>query len=354
MVHINTEVDNALLAAGQRLAEQREKLKMDVKDCADTLKMPAAKLIAVEAGQKSSLGSEIFVRGYLRNYAKLLGVSEKEIFYLYEDTYNIDESSESRNAQQTGGKKKSLGWLPYLVGIIVIVLWFAVSQTLVSGKSENVDTNESHQNESVSLPLSPGDNVLSLNIESSTVNEQELTNENIIDQFSDKTEIPAELEEDQLAINEDSNEDENLESSEVISSEPLLDAETVKEVVENTDLAFEQIDTLNKEQELPASQISLAEPASVTDVVLSPVVSSQENQLYFSFTENCWVEVVDVNGEILISSIRLANTDLYVKGQGPFNITFGNVSGASLTLDNEPVVLTPERGNRILRITVGS
>lgn len=354
MTQIDTEIDSALLAAGQRLAEQRTKLKMDVKDCADTLKMSTAKLVAVESGQKNILGSEIFVRGYLRNYAKLLGVSQKEIFYLYDDTYDVDDLGESKKTERVSKKKRSSWWLPYLVGIIVIVLWFTVSETLVSGKGENIDKNELHESESVESPLSSGDHVLSLNIESSTPNEEQLAAEDVVDQPIDELEISFEQVENELTVNENVVEDNNLDGLETVSSGTVQDVESVTDIVENTDLAINGVEFINEEQAISEPQVSLNAQENLAEVVLPPAFSSQENQLHFSFTENCWVEVVDANGVVLVSSLRLADTDLYVTGQGPFNITFGNVNGASLNLDNEPVVLTPERGNRILRITVGS
>ena len=54
-----------------------------------------------------------------------------------------------------------------------------------------------------------------------------------------------------------------------------------------------------------------------------------------------------------MSSLRLKNTQLEVKGEAPFDIVLGNVVGASMLFNGESVALNSDSPSRTLRLTVG-
>ena len=61
-------------SAGASLAAAREEMNLSVADVARHLKLSAAQVEALEEGAYERLPGRVFVRGFLRNYAKLLGV----------------------------------------------------------------------------------------------------------------------------------------------------------------------------------------------------------------------------------------------------------------------------------------
>ena len=128
----NNNSDNDLLAAGQALQQRREKLGLDVKECADSLKITVNKLAAIESGDKSKFNSELFLKGYLKNYAKLVNVSEEEVMHLYNAQHHTDTvvDIESEGPE----KSASRWWLPYVMGGVIVIGWFVVSDHLESSK----------------------------------------------------------------------------------------------------------------------------------------------------------------------------------------------------------------------------
>ena len=68
---------------GKRLSQARTKKKLGVESVAKQLHLDASIVRALEADDASSLPAAIFVQGYLRSYARLVGLPEVEIIKQY-------------------------------------------------------------------------------------------------------------------------------------------------------------------------------------------------------------------------------------------------------------------------------
>jgi cytoskeleton protein RodZ len=66
-------------SAGAVLAAAREELNLSVAEVARHLKLSPAQVEALEAGAYDRLPGRVFVRGFLRNYAKLLGIDPQPL-----------------------------------------------------------------------------------------------------------------------------------------------------------------------------------------------------------------------------------------------------------------------------------
>ncbi|MBU8974614.1 MULTISPECIES: RodZ domain-containing protein [unclassified Lysobacter] len=63
---------------GVRLKQAREEAGLSQEDVAASLKIPVKVIRQLESGDSSQLGAPVFVRGQLRSYARLLGVTLEE------------------------------------------------------------------------------------------------------------------------------------------------------------------------------------------------------------------------------------------------------------------------------------
>ncbi len=70
---------------GPKLKVAREACKLTVDEVAAQLRLSPHRLSGIEVDDYRQLGSSAFARGYLRNYARLLGVSEKEILQEFDE-----------------------------------------------------------------------------------------------------------------------------------------------------------------------------------------------------------------------------------------------------------------------------
>ena len=91
------------------------------------------------------------------------------------------------------------------------------------------------------------------------------------------------------------------------------------------------------------------------DGVESAVLVSTSDQLYIQFSGDCWVEVLDIDGDVLFSGIKTDQNELRLTGRGPLTVKFGNVEAvASIQFNGKPVELNSSvSGRNIGRLTLG-
>lgn len=71
------------LGLGERLRSARKARALTLEQAAFTLRLEAATLRALEDEQYAALGAAVFVRGHLKAYARLLGLSEEVVMAAY-------------------------------------------------------------------------------------------------------------------------------------------------------------------------------------------------------------------------------------------------------------------------------
>lgn len=120
---------------GARLAAAREHAGMTLTEVAERLRLDIGTLQALEAGRFETLGAAVFVRGHLRHYAELVGLSVEEIDAAYAaSAARLAPLPDLRRTTTLPGTTASHGvalppWAG-LIGAIVLVLaawiWWAV------------------------------------------------------------------------------------------------------------------------------------------------------------------------------------------------------------------------------------
>ena len=68
---------------GQVFRQARERLGIDIKQAADAIHLKDAVIQALETDDFDSLPSQVFVRGYIRSYAKLLDIDERPLLAIH-------------------------------------------------------------------------------------------------------------------------------------------------------------------------------------------------------------------------------------------------------------------------------
>lgn len=89
------------------------------------------------------------------------------------------------------------------------------------------------------------------------------------------------------------------------------------------------------------------------EAIKSVSISQASDKLDFYFNDECWVEVSDANGDVLVTELQMKDTQLSVKGQSPFEVKLGNAPAVELKLNDEIIDLVPALGTNVLTIKVG-
>lgn len=292
--------DSQAAGPGQLLRNAREQLGWTREQVASRIHLRLTLIAAIEADTYDKHTSHTFIRGYLRAYAKLVGIPEETILAAYEKLGltppdNIDMQSFSRRSRQQANdsRLKVVTWLVILVLIALSVAWWWQS----------------------TARRSAGDDALAATEMSATVNTPEA---NV---------APA-----------------------VEVAEPVLPAAS--------DAVSTQVVVSGATATLPvvATDASAAVPTDVSGAVSTAESTTTEPakapQLKMSFTADCWLDVKDANGKTLFSGLKKANDELVLEGPEPLRFIIGAPMAVNLEYQGKSFDMSRYNNGRTARFSL--
>ena len=150
--------DMEVMGPGQILSDARKKMGLSQEDVAIKLNFRTTLVNEIENEVFDTSMPETFNRGYLRNYAKLVNVSQEDVMASYEQL-NVAKTQASELQSFSKGTEKlaesnRIMWISYLILAILIgstVVWWMQNNTeeslneTVSTKKESADNIEKQQ-----------------------------------------------------------------------------------------------------------------------------------------------------------------------------------------------------------------
>ncbi|AKU55899.1 cytoskeleton protein RodZ [Vibrio parahaemolyticus] len=313
--HENTNEVPLSIEAGTLLKNKRESLGMTQKQVADRLRLRVSVIEDIENNRFESQQVATFTRGYLRSYAKFVGLDEKVVLVALEQTADVKPKEQEIEMQSFSRKTKHekhnsrimlLTWVIAIVIIGISAAWWWQNQqenSLAQVVAEaNVETSQPSADEIADIDL--------------------MTEEELI------ASTPAEL----VASNNTASESES--SINAAQTDEVVPAETEESTTEAT-------------QE-PVAVIEAAE--EVQDA--SPVVPEGMTLLTMKFKADCWIQVKDTNGKTLVSGTQKPGQDVELTGKAPFKVILGAPEGVTMTFASEPVDLSGYTSGKVARFTL--
>lgn len=105
---------------GEILKKRREELGKDLREIADSLKIRYDYLKALEEGALDKLPSEVYVKGYIREYAKVLGMDPQAAIIAYTQQTTPSPPGKYENPGEKGVQKRRLRTAYVLVPSLLI------------------------------------------------------------------------------------------------------------------------------------------------------------------------------------------------------------------------------------------
>ncbi|MCM8564136.1 helix-turn-helix domain-containing protein [Thauera linaloolentis] len=288
------------------MRQAREQRGESVGEVAFALKLSPRQIAALEANDFAALPGMAFVRGFLRNYARYLGLDPAP---LLDDVQRLAgegavDLSPIRNADgelPSGSgphvRAAPIGWLVLALALMLLAGWYFDWFRTEPPAAET----ELEAPVMGSVPVEPVPPV-------GVVQEIEAP-------------PPA-------AVPEAAN---------AVPGEPSAEP-AVPSVVAGTDAA----PPAAEEPPAPAAE-ALAEV---------PAAPAGGGVLAFRFAGESWVEVRDAGGAIIYSGTNRAGSTRNVQGKPPFALVIGNAAGVSLEFDGRPVDLAAHTKVTVARLTV--
>ncbi|EPI4957366.1 TPA: cytoskeleton protein RodZ [Vibrio parahaemolyticus] len=311
--HENTNEVPLSIEAGTLLKNKRESLGMTQKQVADRLRLRVSVIEDIENNRFESQQVATFTRGYLRSYAKFVGLDEKVVLVALEQTADVKPKEQEIEMQSFSRKTKHekhnsrimlLTWVIAIVIIGISAAWWWQNQqenSLAQVVAEaNVETSQPSADEIADIDL--------------------MTEEELI------ASTPAEL----AASNNTASES----SINAAKTDEVVPAETEESTTEAT-------------QE-PVAVIEAAEEVQEE----SPVVPEGMTLLTMKFKADCWIQVKDTNGKTLVSGTQKPGQDVELTGKAPFKVILGAPEGVTMTFASEPVDLSGYTSGKVARFTL--
>jgi cytoskeleton protein RodZ len=279
------------LSVGKQLRQAREARGLAVGDIAQALKLGPRQVEALERDEWTDLPGTTFIRGFVRNYARLVGVDPQPLMAhlgnLLEkpvDTLNVPAAAPT--TMRSGSRSRDRAVVAIGVGLVVVAVlayfllpsdlaaWRANLQSLLDGGPTSAETSEAA---AAQEPLFP----------------------------------PPE------------------------AAAPAAPAPTV-------------------EAPVTVAPAALANPLPVqpTPPVQPLANSTADGQLRFHVARESWVEVRDRDDVVVFSQRLPAGSEQQVGGKAPLSVTIGYAPGVSLMAHGKVVDLAPHTRGDVARLLV--
>ncbi|WAF92247.1 cytoskeleton protein RodZ [Aeromonas hydrophila] len=298
--------DSQAVGPGQLLRNAREQLGWTREQVASRIHLRLTLIAAIESDTYDKHTSHTFIRGYLRTYAKLVGIPEETILAAYDKLGltppdNIDMQSFSRRSRQQANdsRLKVVTWLVILVLIALSVAWWWQS----------------------TARRSAGDEALAATEMGATSNTPSATVPPAVD-VADPVVAPA------------------TSAAAATSVDPVASAAvTTMPVDASSAVATTAVATSAATATQPAADSAASEPAKVP-------------QLKMSFTADCWLDVKDAKGKTLFSGLKKANDELVLEGPEPLKFIIGAPMAVNIEYQGKSIDMSRYNNGRTARLSL--
>lgn len=327
--------------ASQLLSEAREAMGMSQEEVAQELYLIPSYIRHIDNDEIEKIDKQAFVRGYLRSYAKLVHLDGDDMVARYEKSQGaVPQTIEIRGVTQ-----ESVGSINFtgpviqtgvlgLVGLIAVIaiVWFLVS----SGDDEAeapvaVSEKVSEGVSAVTEPANDEAAVDTVGMPETEVQEPLTASDTQTSETSDaQTADNSETEEPQPDAVDAAPEAANP-VNQPTDSEPEV-SNSIAEIADEIELEVPEAE----QAEMIGKTISINRGDGVIRVD-----AGGEDELRFSFSDECWVEIEDADGDAIYGDLNRDGDELVVLGVAPFEVLFGKAPAVTMVFNGQAFDLRP-------------
>ncbi len=284
---------SATVAPGARLSEARQAQGLATADVARRLKLSVGQVEALEAGRYHDLPGPIFVRGFIRNYARLVKLDPEALLQAAGDSLPQvvarPEMPPSKDIPFPGATTRRWPQFAAAAAVVIVgllaVYEFAVNAPQIVATRPPVDTPPAKARPA-------------------------------------KKSTPAQS------------------PAAARSGAPGDPPEVTAPIARHTS---------------PAVLTDPAAPAPAQETAPQPQerpATGEEREVRFVFDEESWVEVRDRNDTVIFYQLNASGTVRRVSGLPPLTIVVGNAHGVRMTYDGKPIDLSRHTKIDVARLTL--
>ncbi|MGF7185750.1 cytoskeletal protein RodZ [Desulfitispora alkaliphila] len=145
------------MKVGQMLKQARKEKGISVREAEEKIKIKGSFIEAIEDEDFSKIPGRIYVIGFLRSYAKFLGLNTEEVVNMYKSEYPEKEPSPVEQEEVKGFEKRnSNAYYVIIASGLVVVLFFGAMFFSNQQESDNI---VSENDAGISEPINQGEEI---------------------------------------------------------------------------------------------------------------------------------------------------------------------------------------------------
>ncbi len=325
-IPVGEELERALSHPGLRLAQAREDKHLGVEFVASRLNIPSRYVLALECGDYDKLPGLAYARGYIRAYAKLLGLSPDTLINEFNLLYSASEQPRPVTSINKVGQQVKLGdapirfslWL-FVIVLAGISLWWWQTQSTTTFLPQSLSSRVGD----IEKPVAPPRVDVTANIIARTAE--------VVPPIAEA--LPGQTEQDAPVIEAEPSylsDEEVAELARRMESEPVSPSDVGQQdstAVPPSDamVRLKQSAPLDAPGSVSATAARSTEFAP-DNVVVAPAKAVVLSRLVIEFNDDCWVTVRDASDKPLFSGMKRAGQTLDLQLETPGKLLVGRVS----------------------------
>ncbi|AOE81162.1 MULTISPECIES: RodZ domain-containing protein [Pseudomonas] len=318
---------------GDTLRQARESNGWSLAEVALKLNLTTTSLGNLEAGAFDKLPGHTFARGYIRAYAKLLGIDQAVLVQEFDQFTGTD--SQGSNVHGLGRIEEPVRVSHTILRIVSLLLLIAVigggfvwwqdqasqrTKDLTSNAMEHVEVESADGTTQIHPLDEPEDQAV---VEGQAAPEAPVATE----QPAPET-APAAT------------------AAVPTPATPAAPAHTPAAPVA-------QAHTPAAPVQAPATATPAAPAAPAISPPTAPALIAGDGRVQITFVADCWTQVTDGNGKVLFSGLKRKGDTLDQGGKPPLTLRLGFARGAQVAYNGQPVDVAPFTSGETARLKLG-
>ncbi|WP_419736877.1 RodZ domain-containing protein [Pseudomonas sp. COR18] len=317
---------------GETLRQARESNGWTLAEVALKLNLTSTSLSNLEAGAFDKLPGHTFARGYIRAYAKLLGMDQTVLVQQFDQCTGTD--SQGSNVHALGRIEEPVRVSHTILRIVSLLLLIAV---IGGGFVWWQDQTSQRTKDQAAISMEH------VEVESA----DGTTQIHPIDEPEDQA----------VAQNQSSPEAEPAApAAETAAPAPTAPAAPATQAVVPVPHAAQSLVVAPQPAPSPVSPVSPTAPvngAPSAPAAAASVPVAGAGQVHVTFIADCWTQVTDGGGKVLFSGLKRKGDSLEVSGKPPFAVRLGYAKGAQVTYNGQAVDVAPFTSGETARLKLG-
>ncbi len=310
---------------GETLRQARESNGWSLAEVALKLNLTTTSLGNLEAGAFDKLPGHTFARGYIRAYAKLLGIDQAVLVQQFDQFTGTD--SQGSNVHGLGRIEEPVRVSHTILRIVSLLLLIAVIgggfvwwQDQTSQRTKDLTSNAMEHVE--------------------------------VESADGTTQIhPLDEPEDQAVAESQAAPEAPAAEPSVAETAPIAPATVPAPAAPTTPAA--QAHTPAVPAQAPATTASAAPATPAMSPPTAPALIAGDGHVQITFIADCWTQVTDGNGKVLFSGLKRKGDTLDQGGKPPLTLRLGFARGAQVAYNGQPVDVAPFTSGETARLKLG-